>query len=136
MRYACIDQLIGNTPLVRLQRLPGPQNTRRGNVILAKLEGHNPAGSAKDRVAWSMIRRAEERGEIKPGDHLIEGTSGSTGIAMAMVAATRGYRMTLVMPDDLAPERRACMTAYGAHLILTPANVNCGGLEYARDVAR
>jgi len=135
MKYACVEQMIGNTPLVRLQRLAGEQNRRRRNVLLAKLEGSNPGGSAKDRAAWSMIRRAEERGEIKPGDHLIESTSGSTGIAMAMIAAMKGYRMTLVMPDDLSAERRACMTAYGADLILTPANVNCGGLEHARDIA-
>jgi cysteine synthase B len=136
MKYATVEQAIGNTPLVRLQRLAGDQNRRRGNVLLAKLEGNNPGGSAKDRAAWSMIRRAEERGEIKPGDHLIESTSGSTGIAMAMIAAMKGYRMTLVMPDDLSAERRACMSAYGANLILTPANVNCGGLEHARDIAR
>jgi S-sulfo-L-cysteine synthase (O-acetyl-L-serine-dependent) len=136
MKYATVEQMIGNTPLVRLQRLAGDQNRRRGNVLLAKLEGNNPGGSAKDRAAWSMIRRAEERGEIKPGDHLIESTSGSTGIAMAMIAAMKGYRMTLVMPDDLSAERRACMSAYGANLIFTPANVNCGGLEHARDIAR
>ena len=93
MKYAAADQMIGNTPLVHLQRLPGDRNRRRGNVLLAKLEGNNPGGSAKDRTAWSMIRRAEERGEIKPGDHLIESTSGSTGIAMAMIAAMKGYRI-------------------------------------------
>jgi cysteine synthase B len=135
MRYACVEQLIGNTPLVRLQRLPGPQALRRGNVVLAKLEGNNPGGSAKDRAAYSMIRRAEERGEINPGDHLIESTSGSTGIAMAMIASMKGYRLTLIMPDDQSAERRACMAAYGAKLILTPANVSRGGLEYARDLA-
>jgi len=135
MNSPSVEQMIGNTPLVRLQRLAGEANRRRGNVLLAKLESNNPGGSAKDRTAWSMIRRAEERGEIKPGDHLIESTSGSTGIAMAMIAAMKGYRMTLVMPDDLSAERRACMAAYGADLILTPANVNCGGLEHARDIA-
>jgi cysteine synthase B len=135
MKYVSVEQHIGNTPLVQLKRVPGPNNQRRGNVILAKLEGNNPGGSAKDRAAWSMLRCAEERGEIRPGDHLIEATSGSTGIAMAMMAAIKGYRMTLVLPDNMSAERRACMMAYGASLILTPANVNCGGLEYARDIA-
>ncbi len=128
-----IDQTIGNTPLVRLQRIPGAANAQRGNVILAKLEGNNPGGSVKDRPAYSMITRAQERGQIKPGDRLIEATSGNTGIALAMIAAMKGYRMTLVMPDDLSMERRMSMTAYGAELILTPAAK--GGMEYARDVA-
>jgi len=128
-----IDETIGNTPLVRLQRIPGPDSARRGNVILGKLEGNNPGGSVKDRPALSMIRRAEERGEIRPGDRLIEATSGNTGIALAMIAAMKGYRMTLIMPDNLSAERRASMTAYGAELILTPASK--GGMEYARDLA-
>ncbi|GMV57104.1 MAG: cysteine synthase [Betaproteobacteria bacterium] len=133
MKYATIESTIGNTPLVRLQRIPGADNERRGNVILGKLEGNNPGGSVKDRPAYSMIQRAEERGEIKPGDRLIEATSGNTGIALAMIAAMKGYRMTLIMPDDLSAERRASMTAYGAELILTPAAK--GGMEYARDLA-
>ncbi|HXF47167.1 MAG TPA: cysteine synthase CysM [Burkholderiaceae bacterium] len=133
MKLPTIEAMIGNTPLVRLQRLPGPDIARRGNVLLAKLEGNNPGGSVKDRPAYSMIRRAEERGEIKPGDRLIEATSGNTGIALAMIAAIKGYRMTLIMPDDLSAERRASMTAYGAELILTPAAK--GGMEYARDLA-
>jgi len=128
-----IEATIGNTPLVRLQRIEQAVNTRRGNLILAKLEGNNPGGSVKDRPAYSMIRRAEERGEIKPGDRLIEATSGNTGIALAMIAAMKGYRMTLIMPDDLSAERRASMQAYGAELILTPAAL--GGMEYARDLA-
>jgi cysteine synthase B len=131
--HPSIDQTIGNTPLVRLQRIPGADNERRGNVILGKLEGNNPGGSVKDRPALSMIRRAEERGEIRPGDRLIEATSGNTGIALAMIAAMKGYRMTLVMPDNLSAERRVSMTAYGAELILTPASK--GGMEYARDLA-
>ncbi len=131
--FASIDRTIGNTPLVRLQRIPGADNERRGNVILGKLEGNNPGGSVKDRPALSMIRRAEERGEIRPGDRLIEATSGNTGIALAMIAAMKGYRMTLIMPDNLSAERRASMTAYGAELILTPASK--GGMEYARDLA-
>jgi cysteine synthase B len=131
--YPSIDQTIGNTPLVRLQRIPGEDNARRRNVILGKLEGNNPGGSVKDRPALSMIRRAEERGEIRPGDRLIEATSGNTGIALAMIAAMKGYRMTLIMPDNLSAERRASMTAYGAELILTPASK--GGMEYARDLA-
>lgn len=137
MKYATIESTIGNTPLVRLQRIPGPDNARRGNVILGKLEGNNPGGSVKDRPAYSMIRRAEERGEIRPGDRLIEATSGNTGIALAMIAAIKGYRMTLVMPDNLSAERRASMTAYGAELILTPAQGDgrAVGMEYARDVA-
>ncbi|HEX7748978.1 MAG TPA: cysteine synthase CysM [Bordetella sp.] len=131
--YPTIEQTIGNTPLVRLQRIPGQAGAVRGNVILAKLEGNNPAGSVKDRPAMSMIRRAEERGEIKPGDTLIEATSGNTGIGLAMAAAMRGYRMILIMPDNLSLERRASMAAYGAQLILTPADK--GGMEYARDLA-
>ncbi len=133
MSYATIEATIGNTPLVRLARLPGKDGDPRGNVILGKLEGNNPGGSVKDRPAYSMIRRAEERGEIRPGDRLIEATSGNTGIALAMIAAMKGYRMTLIMPDDLSAERRASMTAYGAELILTPHDK--GGMEYARDLA-
>ncbi len=131
--YPSIDLTIGDTPLVRLQRIPGADNARRGNVVLGKLEGNNPGGSVKDRPALSMILRAEERGEIRPGDRLIEATSGNTGIALAMIAAMKGYRMTLIMPDNLSAERRASMTAYGAELILTPASK--GGMEYARDLA-
>jgi cysteine synthase B len=126
-----IERTIGNTPLVRLQRLGS--SAERGNVILGKLEGNNPGGSVKDRPALSMIRRAEERGEIRPGDRLIEATSGNTGIALAMIAAMKGFRMTLVMPDNLSAERRASMRAFGAELILTPAAK--GGMEYARDLA-
>ena len=131
--YPTIDNTVGNTPLVRLQRIPGAANSARNNVILGKLEGNNPAGSVKDRPAYSMIKRAEERGEIKPGDTLIEATSGNTGIALAMVAAMRGYRMVLIMPDNLSVERRQSMRAYGAELILTPASG--GGMELARDLA-
>jgi len=131
--YPTIEQTVGNTPLVRLQRIPSAAAQSRGNVILAKLEGNNPAGSVKDRPALSMILHAEERGEIKPGDTLIEATSGNTGIALAMTAAMRGYRMVLIMPDNLSVERRAAMAAYGAELILTPASK--GGMEYARDLA-
>lgn len=131
--YPTLEQTIGRTPLVRLQRIPGELGEARGNVILAKLEGNNPAGSVKDRPALSMIAKAEQRGEIKPGDTLIEATSGNTGIALAMVAAIRGYRMILIMPDNLSLERRAAMAAYGAELILTPASQ--GGMEYARDLA-
>ncbi|MCP5266015.1 MAG: cysteine synthase CysM [Burkholderiaceae bacterium] len=130
--YRTIDQTIGETPLVRLQRLPGAQAADRGNVILGKLEGNNPAGSVKDRAALSMIVRAEERGEIKPGDMLIEATSGNTGIALAMVAAIRGYRMVLIMPDNLSLERRQSMKAYGAELILV---TQAEGMEGARDLA-
>jgi cysteine synthase B len=133
MNALTIEQTIGNTPLVQLLRLPGAEQARRGNVILGKLEGNNPGGSVKDRPALSMIRRAEERGEIRPGDRLIEATSGNTGIALAMIAAMRGYRMTLIMPDNLSSERRASMAAFGAELILTPASK--GGMEYARDLA-
>jgi cysteine synthase B len=132
-KYLTIEDTIGDTPLVRLQRIPGAACEARGNVILAKLEGNNPAGSVKDRAAASMIRHAEARGEIKPGDTLIEATSGNTGIALAMTAAVRGYKMVLIMPDNLSVERRASMTAYGAQLILTPADK--GGMEYARDLA-
>lgn len=131
--YPTIEDTVGHTPLVKLQRIPGEYGQGRGNVILAKLEGNNPAGSVKDRAASSMIRQAELRGLIKPGDTLIEATSGNTGIALAMIAAVRGYKMILIMPDNLSTERRASMTAYGAELILTPANE--GGMEYARDLA-
>ena len=131
-RYKTLEDVIGDTPLIRLQRVPGEANERRGNVILGKLEGNNPAGSVKDRPAISMIRRAEERGDIKPGDTLIEATSGNTGIALAMAAAIRGYRMLLVMPEDLSIERAQTMKAFGAELILTPRS---GGMEYARDLA-
>ncbi len=129
MSVASVESTVGNTPLVRLQRL-APAG---GALLLAKLEGNNPGGSVKDRPALSMIRRAEERGEIRPGDRLIEATSGNTGIALAMIAAMRGYRMTLLMPDNLSSERRASMRAYGAELILTPQS--SGGMEYARDLA-
>ena len=132
MQYLTIEDVIGNTPLVRLMRLGGADNERRGNVVLGKLEGNNPAGSVKDRPAISMIRNAEERGEIKPGDTLIEATSGNTGIALAMAAAIRGYRMLLIMPEDLSIERAQTMKAFGAELILTPRS---GGMEYARDLA-
>jgi cysteine synthase B len=131
-RYPTIEDTIGATPLVRLQRLPGAAGDARGNVILGKLEGHNPAASVKDRPAMSMIRRAEERGQIRPGDTLIEATSGNTGIALAMAAAIRGYRMILIMPEDLSIERAQTMRAYGAELILTPRS---GGMEHARDLA-
>jgi cysteine synthase B len=130
--YATLEGLIGNTPLVHLVRLPGADAERRGNVLLGKLEGNNPAGSVKDRPAINMIRRAEERGRIKPGDTLIEATSGNTGIALAMAAAIRGYRMVLVMPEDLSIERAQTMRAFGAELILTPRS---GGMEHARDLA-
>jgi cysteine synthase B len=132
MRYLTIDQVIGNTPLVQLQRITGAENVRRGNVILGKLEGNNPAGSVKDRAALSMIRHAQERGQIKPGDTLIEATSGNTGIALAMAAAILGYRMILVMPENLSIERAQTMKAFGAELLLTPKT---GGMEYARDLA-
>ena len=127
-----IEDFIGDTPLVRLQRIPGEEARRNGNVILAKLEGNNPAGSVKDRPAISMIRRAEERGRIKPGDTLIEPTSGNTGIGLAMAAAIRGYRMVLIMPENQTAERKRTMRAYGAELILTPKG---GGMEGARDLA-
>jgi S-sulfo-L-cysteine synthase (O-acetyl-L-serine-dependent) len=136
--FGTIVQTIGNTPLVRLQRVSGAENVRRGNVILGKLEGNNPGGSVKDRPAWSMITRAQERGDIKPGDRLIEATSGNTGIALAMIAAMKGYRMTLIMPENLSFERRSSMRAYGAELLLTPAASGDieGGMEYARDLAQ
>ncbi len=127
-----LEDCVGNTPLVRLQRLPGDANARRNNLILAKLEGNNPAGSVKDRPALSMIRKAEERGRIKPGDTLIEATSGNTGIALAMAAAMRGYRMILIMPENQSVERCQTMRAFGAELILTP---KAGGMEAARDLA-
>ena len=127
-----LEDYIGETPLVRLQRLPGAENAKRGNAILCKLEGDNPAGSVKDRPAMSMIRRALERGTIKPGDTLIEPTSGNTGIGLAMAAAIRGLRMILIMPEHLSIERRQTMRAYGAEIILTPQK---GGMEGARDLA-
>jgi len=127
-----LEDFVGNTPLVRLKRLPGEENERRGNVILAKLEGNNPAGSVKDRPALSMILRAEKRGDIKPGDTLIEATSGNTGIALAMAATMRGYRMVLIMPEHLSIERRQTMRAFGAEIVLVPQK---GGMEMARDVA-
>jgi len=130
--FPTIEQAIGGTPLVLLQRLPGEGNARRHNRILGKLEGDNPAGSVKDRPAMSMIARAEARGEIKPGDTLIEATSGNTGIALAMAAAIRGYRMVLIMPDNLSIERRQAMRAYGAELVLVTRQQ---GMEYARDLA-
>jgi S-sulfo-L-cysteine synthase (O-acetyl-L-serine-dependent) len=133
LSYSSLEDVIGNTPLVQLERLPGAANTQRGNLILGKLEGNNPAGSVKDRAAISMIRRAEERGEIHPGDTLIEATSGNTGIALAMAAAIRGYRMLLIMPEDLSIERAQTMKAFGAELMLTPRT---GGMEYARDLAQ
>ena len=128
MTYKTIDSFVGNTPLAKLQRMAG--NT--SNTILLKLEGNNPAGSVKDRPAYSMITRAEARGDIKPGDTLIEATSGNTGIALAMVAAMRGYKMILVMPENQSVERRQSMKAYGAELVLTPKD---GSMELARDVA-
>lgn len=126
--YPTIEDHVGNTPLVRLQRLLKPGS----NTILLKLEGNNPAGSVKDRPALSMIREAERRGEIRPGDTLIEATSGNTGIALAMAAAIRGYRMVLIMPENMTSERRASMRAYGAELVLVPQS---GGMEQARDMA-
>jgi S-sulfo-L-cysteine synthase (O-acetyl-L-serine-dependent) len=128
LTYKTIEDTVGDTPLVRLRRLPG----KTSNIILAKLEGNNPAGSVKDRPAMSMIVRAEKRGTIKPGDSLIEATSGNTGIALAMAAAIRGYRMVLVMPEHLSAERRQTMRAFGAEIILTP---KAGGMEAARDLA-
>jgi cysteine synthase B len=130
--YKTLEEYVGGTPLVRLKRLPGSDIEARGNLILAKLEGNNPAGSVKDRPALSMIRRAEQRGDIKPGDTLIEATSGNTGIALAMAAAMGGYRMLLVMPENQSVERRQAMRAFGAELVLTPKD---GGMELARDVA-
>jgi cysteine synthase B len=132
MSYLTIEDTIGNTPLVRLQRLVSEEARRRNNIVLGKLEGNNPAGSVKDRPALSMIKRAEERGQIKPGDTLIEATSGNTGIALAMAAAMRGYKMVLLMPEHLSIERRQSMAAYGANIILTP---QAGGMEIARDLA-
>jgi len=132
-QFPCLDDFVGNTPLVQLKRLPGPLASQRNNVVLAKLEGNNPAGSVKDRPALSMIIQAEKRGRIKPGDCLIEATSGNTGIALAMAAAMRGYRMVLVMPENQTVERRQTMKAYGAELVLTPRD---GGMEAARDVAQ
>ncbi|TFW09391.1 cysteine synthase CysM [Oxalobacteraceae bacterium OM1] len=132
MAYLTIEDTIGNTPLVQLKRIPGEDAARRNNVILGKLEGNNPAGSVKDRPALSMIKHAEERGDIKPGDTLIESTSGNTGIALAMAAAMRGYKMVLIMPENLSEERRQSMAAYGAKIVLTPKT---GGMEYARDLA-
>jgi S-sulfo-L-cysteine synthase (O-acetyl-L-serine-dependent) len=130
--YPTIEDAIGKTPLVALQRIGAADNAKRGNIILGKLEGNNPAGSVKDRPALSMIQRAQERGDIKPGDTLIEATSGNTGIALAMAAAIKGYRMVLIMPEDLSIERAQTMKAFGAELILTPKS---GGMEYARDLA-
>jgi cysteine synthase B len=132
MKYPTIEDAIGQTPLVALQRIGADDRRARGNVLLGKLEGNNPAGSVKDRPALSMIQRAEERGEIKPGDTLIEATSGNTGIALAMAAAIKGYRMVLIMPEDLSIERAQTMKAFGAELILTPKS---GGMESARDLA-
>ena len=129
MNYPTIESFVGNTPLVRLQRLPGETS----NVILAKLEGNNPAGSVKDRPALSMIQQAEARGDIRPGDRLIEATSGNTGIALAMAAAIKGYKMTLIMPDNMSAERRATMKAFGAEILLTPAK---GSMEAAIDLSR
>ncbi len=130
--YPGIEATVGNTPLVALQRIEAEANRARCNVVLGKLEGNNPAGSVKDRPALSMIQRAQERGEIRPGDTLIEATSGNTGIALAMAAAIKGYRMLLIMPEDLSIERAQTMKAFGAELILTPKS---GGMEYARDLA-
>nr|WP_315226163.1 cysteine synthase CysM [uncultured Albidiferax sp.] len=132
MKYPTIEDAIGKTPLVALQRIGAAGNAERGNVVLGKLEGNNPAGSVKDRPALSMIQRAQERGEISVGDTLIEATSGNTGIALAMAAAVKGYRMVLIMPEDLSIERAQTMKAFGAELILTPKS---GGMEYARDLA-
>ena len=129
MNYPSIEQFVGNTPLVKLQRLPGETS----NQILVKLEGNNPAGSVKDRPALSMITRAEQRGDIKPGDTLIEATSGNTGIALAMAAAMKGYKMILIMPDNMSEERRGVMKAFGAEIILTPAE---GSMEAAIDLSR
>ncbi len=132
MIYPTIEDAIGKTPLVALQRIGAMDNAKRGNVVLGKLEGNNPAGSVKDRPALSMIQRAQERGDIKAGDTLIEATSGNTGIALAMAAAIKGYYMVLIMPEDLSIERAQTMKAFGAELILTPKS---GGMEYARDLA-
>ena len=132
MTFPTIEDAIGNTPLVALQRIQASDNQSRNTVVLGKLEGNNPAGSVKDRPALSMIQRAQERGDIQPGDTLIEATSGNTGIALAMAAAVKGYRMVLIMPEDLSIERAQTMKAFGAELILTPKS---GGMEYARDLA-
>jgi cysteine synthase B len=132
MIYPTLENVIGKTPLVALQRIGDETNASRHNVMLGKLEGNNPAGSVKDRPALSMIQRAQERGEIQPGDTLIEATSGNTGIALAMAAAIKGYRMVLIMPEDLSIERVQTMKAFGAELILTPKS---GGMEHARDLA-
>jgi cysteine synthase B len=132
MKYKTLEDSIGKTPLVALQRIGVTQNQEAGNIVLAKLEGNNPAGSVKDRPALSMIQRAQERGDIRPGDTLIEATSGNTGIALAMAAAIKGYRMVLIMPEDLSIERAQTMKAFGAELILTPKS---GGMEHARDLA-
>ena len=132
MSYLTIEDTVGRTPLVRLQRLISEEAKSRNNIILGKLEGNNPAGSVKDRPALSMIKQAELRGQIKPGDTLIEATSGNTGIALAMVAAMRGYKLILLMPEHLSIERRQSMAAYGAQILLTPQN---GGMETARDLA-
>lgn len=133
MPYLTLEDTIGNTPLVQLQRIGGDDVSSRNNIILGKLEGNNPAGSVKDRAAFSMISNAEARGTIKPGDTLIEATSGNTGIALAMVAAMRGYKMILLMPENLSEERKQSMAAYGAKIVLTPKT---GGMEYARDLAK
>lgn len=132
MKFPTIEDAIGKTPLVALQRIAALENAARGNIVLGKLEGNNPAGSVKDRPAVAMIRGAEARGEIKPGDTLIEATSGNTGIALAMAAAIRGYHMILIMPEDLSVERAQTMKAFGAELLLTPKS---GGIEYSRDLA-
>ena len=132
VEYMTVEDTIGNTPLVRLQHIPGIENTRRNNILLGKLEGNNPAGSVKDRPALSMVKRAEARGQIKPGDTLIEATSGNTGIALAMAAAIRGYHMVLVLPEHLSEERRQTMRAFGAEIVTTPKE---GGMEFARDLA-
>jgi cysteine synthase B len=132
MAYKTIEDTIGNTPLIQLVRLVDDDIRSRNNVVLGKLEGNNPAGSVKDRPALSMIKKAELRGRIKPGDTLIEATSGNTGIALSMAAAIRGYKMILIMPEDLSLERRQSMAAYGAEILLTPVK---GGMEYARDLA-
>jgi cysteine synthase B len=132
MKYPTIEDAIGKTPMVALQRIGSAENATRRNVILGKLEGNNPGGSVKDRPAMAMIQRAQERGGIAPGDTLIEATSGNTGIALAMAAAIKGFRMVLIMPEDLSIERVQTMKAFGAELILTPKS---GGMEYARDLA-
>lgn len=129
---ATLENFIGNTPLVKLQRIPAAAGIHSSNTLLGKLEGNNPAGSVKDRPAMSMISRAEARGDIKPGDTLIEATSGNTGIALAMAAAIKGYKMVLVMPEHLSIERRQTMSAFGAEIVLTP---QAKGMEYARDLA-